>query len=184
MRFLEGRGLGPIALMGLSMGAAVAIVAAPELPVAAVVADAAFADLHHPIGNRMRGEGYPLAELGSRIIVAASAFRARARLISPIDRVARIAPRGLLLIAPRDDALISWRQSERLYEAAGEPKELWIVEGAEHANARWVAGEAYERRVLAFLERYLDAAPTAQSPSKARIGQHRRVEPIIPAGSS
>lgn len=184
VRFLEGRGLGPIALMGLSMGAAVAIVAAPELPVAAVVADAAFADLHHPIGNRMRGEGYPLAELGSRIIVAASAFRARARLISPIDRVARIAPRGLLLIAPRDDALISWRQSERLYEAAGEPKELWIVEGAEHANARWVAGEAYERRVLAFLERYLDAAPTAQSPSKARIGSASAGRAYNPAGSS
>jgi fermentation-respiration switch protein FrsA (DUF1100 family) len=156
--------------MGLSMGAAVAIVAAPELPVAAVVADAAFADLHHPIGNRMRGEGYPLAELGSRIIVFASAFRARARLISPIDRVARIAPRGLLLIAPREDALISWRQSERLYEAAGEPKELWVVEGAEHATARWVAGEAYEARVLAFLECHLDAASTVQvSPETASV---------------
>jgi fermentation-respiration switch protein FrsA (DUF1100 family) len=131
----------------------------------------------------MRGEGYPLAELGSRIIVAASAFRARARLISPIDRVTRIAPRGLLLIAPRDDALISWRQSERLYEAAGEPKELWIVEGAEHATARWVAGAAYETRVLAFLERYLDAAPTVQSALEARIGPASAGRAYNPAGS-
>jgi alpha-beta hydrolase superfamily lysophospholipase len=155
VRFLEERGLGPIALMGLSMGAAVAIVAAPDLPVAAVVADAAFAELQHPIASRLRGERYPFAELGSRLIVAAAWLRAGTRLISPIDRVARLAPRALLLIAPRDDALISWRQSERLYHAAGEPKELWVVDGAEHATARWVAGEAYERRVLEFLARHL-----------------------------
>lgn len=165
VRFLGGRGMGPIALMGLSMGAAVAIVSAPDLPVAGVVADAAFADLHHPIASRLRAERYPLAGLGSRLIVAASAVRARTRLISPIDRVARIAPRGLLLIAPRDDALISWRQSQRLYDAAREPKELWIVDGAEHATARWVAGEAYERRVLAFLDRHLDHGP----PTGARM---------------
>lgn len=169
VRFLSGRGLGPIALMGLSMGAAVAIVAAPDLPVAAVVADAAFADLHHPVASRMRGERYPLAGLGSRLIVAASALRARTRLISPIDRVAQIAPRGLLLIAPRNDALISWRQSQRLFDAAHEPKELWIVEGAEHATARWVAGEAYEERVLAFLGRHLDPEATraARAPDPA-----------------
>lgn len=159
VHFLEHRGMGPIALMGLSMGAAVAIVAAPDLPVTAVVADAAFADLHHPVASRMRAERYPFAGLGSRLIVAASALRAGTRLISPIDRVAQIAPRGLLLIAPRDDALISWRQSQRLYDAAKEPKELWIVDGAEHATARWVAGEAYERRVLGFLARHLDPAP-------------------------
>ncbi len=159
VRLLEGRGMGPIALLGLSMGAAVAIVAAPELPVAAVVADAAFAELHHPIANQLRAARYPFAELGARIIVWAAWLRAGTRLISPIDCVARIAPRGLLLIAPRDDALISWRQSRKLFEAAGEPKELWIVDGAEHATARWVAGAAYEARVLAFLDRYLSAAP-------------------------
>lgn len=172
VRFLEGRGLGPIALMGLSMGAAVAIVAAPDLPVAAVVADAAFADLHHPIASRMRAMRYPLPRLGSRLIVAAAWLRARTRMISPVDRVARIAPRGLLLIAPRNDALISWRQSARLYAAAREPKELWIVEGAEHATARWVAGEAYEERVLAFLARHLDAA-AALRPADAAVARTR-----------
>lgn len=155
VRFLQGRGLGPIALIGLSMGASVAIVSAPDLPVAAVVADAAFADLRNPIANRMRGEGYPLARLGAWIIVAAASIRARARLLSPIDRVAGISPRGLLLIAPKEDALIDWTQSLRLYEAARGPKELYIVEGAEHSTARWVGGRQYERRVLSFLGQHL-----------------------------
>ena len=155
VRFLQGRGLSPIALLGLSMGASVAIVAAPDLPVAAVVADAAFADIRNPIANRMRGERYPLAGLGARIIVAAASIRARVRLVSPIDRVAAIAPRGLLLIAPREDALIDYTESLRLYAAAREPKELYVVDDAEHATARWVGGREYERRVLSFLEQHL-----------------------------
>ena len=130
VRFLESRGLGPIALFGISMGASIAIVSAPDLPVAAVVADAAFAELRHPVANRLREGGYPLSELGARVVVGGAMLRTRARLAGPIRAVAGIAPRPLLLIAPREDQLISWRQSLRLYEAAGEPKELMVVEGA------------------------------------------------------
>ena len=155
VRFLEGRGLGPTALFGVSMGAAIAIVAAPDLPVAAVIADAAFAELHHPVANRMREMGYPLAEFGARAIVAGASLRTRTLLSDPVRAVARIAPRPLLLIAPREDRLISWRQSLRLYEAAGEPKELMVVDDAGHAEAYAVDPEAYRRRVLDFLERHL-----------------------------
>lgn len=155
VRFAESRGLGPTALFGISMGAAIAILAAPDLPVAAVVADAAFADLHHPIASRLREGGYPLSRLGSRLVVGGATLRARSRLTDPIRAVARIAPRALLLIAPREDRLISWRQSLRLFEAAGEPKELMVVEGAGHAEAYAVDPKAYRERVLGFLERYL-----------------------------
>jgi alpha-beta hydrolase superfamily lysophospholipase len=155
VRFAESRGLGPTALFGISMGAAIAILAAPDLPVAAVVADAAFADLHHPIASRLREGGYPLSRIGSRLVVGGATLRARSRLTDPIRAVARIAPRALLIIAPREDRLISWRQSLRLFEAAGEPKELMVVEGAGHAEAYAVDPKAYRERVLGFLERHL-----------------------------
>jgi dipeptidyl aminopeptidase/acylaminoacyl peptidase len=169
VRLLEGRGLGPIALFGVSMGGATAIIAAPDLPVAAVVADAAYADIRHPIANRMRELRLPFPGLGSRLIVVGAALRTRTRLISPIDRVAAIAPRGLLLIAPRLDRLVSWRQSVRLYESAGDPKELMVVDGAEHGEARAVGGDAYERRVLGFLERYLEPG-SSRSHAQERVG--------------
>lgn len=169
VRLLEGRGFGPIALYGISMGGATAIIAAPELPVAAVIADAAYANIRHPIVNRMREQRLPLPGLGSRLIIIGAALRARTRLISPIDRVAAIAPRGLLLIAPRQDRLVSWRQSVRLYESAGDPKELFVVDGAEHGEARAVGGEAYERRVLTFLERYLEPQ-ASRAQAKERTG--------------
>jgi pimeloyl-ACP methyl ester carboxylesterase len=159
VRFLGDRGFGPIALAGVSMGAAIAIVAAPELPVAAVVADAAFARISHPIANRMREIGYPLPEVGARAIVAAASVRTRSRMLDPIDAVGRITPKALLLIAPKDDRLISWRQSVELYEAAGEPKELLVVEGAGHAEALAVDPDRDRSRVLEFLERHLEVGP-------------------------
>lgn len=159
VRFLENRGYGPVALMGISMGGAVAIMAAPDLPVAAVVADAAYGRVENPIANRMRESRYPLAGLGARLIVAAASLRARVRLRQPIERVAEIAPRGLLLIAPRDDRLVSWTESRELFERAREPKELYVVPGAGHSEALSVAGAGYVERVLAFLGRHLDGEP-------------------------
>jgi dipeptidyl aminopeptidase/acylaminoacyl peptidase len=159
VRFLEGRGLGPIALMGISMGGSVAIMAAPDLPVAAVIADAAYAELSNPISNRLRDEGYPLTRLGAGLVLTAASLRARVRLRSPIHRVAQIAPRALLLISPGEDRLVSPHQSLRMFRAAGEPKELFVVPGAAHAEAHLVAPEAYERRVLDFLARHLDGEP-------------------------
>jgi alpha-beta hydrolase superfamily lysophospholipase len=157
VRFCEARGLGPIALFGISMGAATAIVAGADLPVAAVVADAPFAELHHPIANRMREVGYPLAEVGARVIVAGAALRTRTRLRDPIDVVARIAPRPLLIISPSGDRLIHADQSERLYRRAGEPKQILRVAGAGHAEAYAVDPHRYRSTVLDFLERHLPA---------------------------
>ena len=159
VRFVEGRGLGPIALMGISMGGSVAIMAAPDLPVAAVVADAAYAELRDPIANRMREVGYPLARLGATLVLAAASVRARVWLRSPMHRVAQISPRALLLISPGEDRLVSPHQSQRMFRAAGEPKELFVVPGAAHAEAHLTAPEAYERRVLDFLARHLDGEP-------------------------
>ena len=155
VRFLGARGLGPIALFGISMGGATAIVAGAELPVAAVVADAPFAELHHPVANRMREVGYPLAELGARAIVAGAMLRTRTVLRDPIDVVAAVSPRPLLIISPGDDRLIHADQSERLFRRAGEPKEILRIPGAGHAEAYAADPERYQAAVLDFLERHL-----------------------------
>ena len=155
VRFVESRGLGPAALFGISMGASTAIVAAPDVPVAAVVADAPFAALHHPVGNRMGELGYPLSRVGARLIVTALALRTRSRLADPIRMVHRIAPRALLIIAPQEDRLIDWHQSEELFAAARQPKELYVVPGAAHADAYATDPDAYRSRVRAFLDRHL-----------------------------
>jgi pimeloyl-ACP methyl ester carboxylesterase len=155
--FCRRHGLGPVALYGISMGAAIAIIAAPDLPVSAVIADSAYARLRHPIANRLRMSRYPLARVGSRAILAAAALRVRVRLPDPIERVAAIAPRPLLVIAARDDPLIHYSESVALHAAARQPKELWVVDGAGHSQGVVAGGDAYRQRILDFLERHLGA---------------------------
>jgi fermentation-respiration switch protein FrsA (DUF1100 family) len=42
-----------------------------------------------------------------------------------------------------------------MHKAAGEPKELWIVEGAGHVDAYFQNRREYSRRVAAFFEEHL-----------------------------
>ena len=51
--------------------------------------------------------------------------------------------------------MISVQMSQDLYDAAGGPKELLIVEGAGHAQAQDKDPEAYYGAIAAFLEEYL-----------------------------
>ena len=77
--------------------------------------------------------------------------------IAPIEGIRHIrAP--LLLIAGDRDRHTLLSQSRRLFEAAPEPKSLWVVPGAAHVSFHDFSPDAYERRVLEFLERTLGSA--------------------------
>lgn len=53
----------------------------------------------------------------------------------PIDYIGRIAPRPVLIMHGTRDAIVDPAMAHRLYEAAGEPKKLWLIEGADHYGA-------------------------------------------------
>jgi dipeptidyl aminopeptidase/acylaminoacyl peptidase len=75
----------------------------------------------------------------------------------------RLAPRPLLMIHGQDDTYIKADMTSRLFEFAGQPKELWMVEKAKHNQSLQVAGDEYRRRVLNFFEMHLAGV----SPPKA-----------------
>jgi alpha-beta hydrolase superfamily lysophospholipase len=54
------------------------------------------------------------------------------REVTPVNWIDKIAPRPLLILQGQDDDLIEEEQAWRLYEKAGEPKEIAIVAGAGH----------------------------------------------------
>jgi len=53
------------------------------------------------------------------------------------------------------DVVISKASGERLYQAAGEPKELWFEPKVGHASFDGALPGEYERRVTAFFDKYL-----------------------------
>ena len=81
--------------------------------------------------------------------------------------VARLAPRPWLAIHGQKDAYIGVGIARALFERAGEPKELWIVEGAKHNRCREKDPVAYEGRVSAFVRRF---APRGQPVPKPEEG--------------
>src|SRR5829696_7017846 len=90
------------------------------------------------------------------VLTAATAVFSNHRPPPPIvDRIGRIAPRSVFLIyADPGMGGESVRQPE-YYAAAGEPKAIWKVPGAEHTGGLDARPAEYERRVTGFFDRAL-----------------------------
>jgi len=54
------------------------------------------------------------------------------KLVSPVKYVAGIAPRPLLLVHSSKDEVVEVSHAYKLYDSAEEPKQIIIVDGAEH----------------------------------------------------
>jgi uncharacterized protein len=108
-----------IGMVGYSMGAFLSVSLAADEPLIRAVVLAAGGDLP---------QGTP--------------FSAVARMVAdPLRAVRRIAPRPLLMVHGRRDRTVRPEQAERLYQAAGEPKEIrWWDAG--HYLPQAASGEA------------------------------------------
>ncbi len=75
----------------------------------------------------------------------------------PVDVIGQIAPRAILLIHAADDQNTTTPLSgeRRLYAAAGQPKEQWIVPHGGHVGALNAYPQEYQQHVLAFFAQYL-----------------------------
>jgi len=160
---LQSKGTSRLGVLGFSFGGAVGIAtAAQSEAILAVVSDGGFTELRKVVEAGSRKKDFP--PLLVALVVPLTLWMAGRRLgcnlseADPLRWVDKIAPRALLLIHGAEDPYISGEDVHRLYEAAGEPKELWIVAGAGHRQADEVRPGEYRRRLLGFFDRYLGGA--------------------------
>lgn len=152
---IDGAHLG---ILGLSLGGALAILAASDSPaVRAVVAESAFRSVRSAVRQNFRRfthlPSFPCAELTTRLTEWRQ--RVSAARVSPEREVARLRRCALLLIHAVDDPIISVRDSEAIYARAAEPKALWRVPSAAHAMAYNTLQDLYAARVVSFFDRWL-----------------------------
>ncbi len=158
----EGCDPGRIALVGFSGGGAVSIICASRgrglAGVAAVSAPADFSAL-----LAREGMGEFIAHARDIGIIRDPAFPPceeeyyRGMIAcNPIEYVAEVAPTPLLIVHGDEDETVPVEAAYRLYEAASDPKELYIVNGGGH-QLRFNP-EAMEKTVSWTLER-LGAGP-------------------------
>jgi dipeptidyl aminopeptidase/acylaminoacyl peptidase len=152
-----------IGAMGCSMGSAVTIgAAAVEPAIKAAVAEAVYADMRE-LWDRFGYTGIrgtpihwtwgPLLRLTARMWTGEKVGDFR-----PEALIGQISPRPIFIIhSEYDNGACTVSDARRLYAAANEPKELWIVPGAGHCSAHYYQTEEYERRILAFFDQALRA---------------------------
>ena len=149
-------GTNKVAVLGISLGAGAAILAAANDPrISAVVADSAWTDQDLqlsrlsfiPLGP-IRVPLPPLGIAAVNAMVGADVTKAR-----PLDAIARISPRPVLLIHSADDdnATTPVEGARKLFAAAGEPKDLWVAPRGGHVGAINAFPDEYRARVLGFL---------------------------------
>lgn len=145
-----------VALFGASMGGAVCLMAAADDPsVEAVVAESPYASFNGVVarfGRLFYGlPPFPFARLTLWAVRRRLGFNPED--FAPERIIGRIAPRPVFLIQGSQDRRMPPTEGERLYAAAGEPKELWTVPGADHGEISDVAGRDYAARITDFFRR-------------------------------
>ena len=165
---------GPLIVYGQSLGGSVAIRAvacsASRQRVAAVIADSAFSSYRGIAREKLAGVWltwplqWPLSLLISDRYAA-------------IDVVDRISPIPLLLIHGERDVVVDASHSRRLYAAAREPKDLWLIPEGVHTDA--VSRDTVRERLADFMDLAVERARGIRKPAQAGPMRDRRdtIEP-------
>lgn len=144
--------------VGYSMGAAIAIMAAARAPeIEAIVADSPFATHKSPIEFAVRRTLHLPFILFEWMTDTILWWRAgyRSNQVEPLRDIGRIAPRPVMIIHGLKDSIVNPNDAPLLYKAAGNPKELWLIPGADHCGAYFEDRVAYVEKLTKFFDQYL-----------------------------
>jgi len=143
-----------IVAFGQSLGGAVAaVVAAERKEIRAVVLDSTFSSY------RRIGSLHLQRTLYFRWLADAIAWLGLSGGYDPIDYVARISPRPLLVIASAEDRICFAESGRELFDAAAEPREFVLVPESDHLETVVENVDDVQQEILRLFERALDGSP-------------------------
>ena len=141
---LDAHGIGEALVVGTSLGAAVALQAAPTEPrIRAIIAHAPFVDLRSAIKDRSGLVPKRWVEGGIEQAQTDAGFDVDQ--VSPLEAAAHVTVPVLLIHGSKDPWTPPWH-SERIFAALQGPKERYVVDGAGHDGVLW-RDDAWARMV-------------------------------------
>lgn len=147
-----------VGIFGVSMGGSLVLQYAAQNPqLKAVVADCAFSSITDTVETSVRFfTGLPPFPFAPLILFwVERELGVDASSIDAKQWVGRISPRPVFLLQGGADVVVSPESGARLFEAAKEPKELWVDPELGHAQFLEKRPVEFERRVIKFYDRYL-----------------------------
>jgi hypothetical protein len=164
-RTLMGLGFNKIAALGISEGAAGAIMAQAEQPLfTAIVADSSYANLEQlfmrsPSMSRMNP-----AFVRTVMWEAQLWFGRKLDKISPVTDAGDLGNCSLLIIQNRDDQVTPLTDGQAILVAAGPGARMWTVPSSGHGDAVYEDPREYAARVIKFLDASFQIAAPAAKP--------------------
>jgi fermentation-respiration switch protein FrsA (DUF1100 family) len=147
-----------IGIIGNSYGGMLSIqYAAQNENIKAVVANCAFSSMPDTVATSVTHfTGLPEFPFVPLIVFWAEADTGvKMEEIDATKWISQISPRPVFLMQGGKDTVISPESGQLLYDAAGEPKELWYDAELGHVEFDKERPEEYETRVSAFFDQYL-----------------------------
>ncbi len=149
--------LARLGVFGMSMGAAVAVMAMPDHPeLKAAVLESPFPSYRNVVRrwawNNLRVPYFPLVVM-ALFFLKIRVGDPRVDQYSPVRFIKKIAPRPLFLIGGSEDKLMPEHDVRELHAAAEEPKQIWFVPGADHGRCHEASPLEYETRVIEFFRK-------------------------------
>lgn len=146
----------PVGVIGISLGAAAAVLADPPLDVQAMVLEMMYPTIEEATKDRIEMRLGTPGRIISPLLTAQIPGRAgcKPQDLRPINQVAFIkVPK--LFVAGTADRDTKFSEAQAIFTAAAEPKQFMPVEGAAHEDLHDFNKAQYEKTVLAFLDKYL-----------------------------
>jgi fermentation-respiration switch protein FrsA (DUF1100 family) len=145
-------GVQHVGAWGGSMGAVTMIRATAQYPqIEALIADSPFTSLEEEMDLRV-----PFPVMRSLIqFFATWETGVGPDSVRPIDDIASISPRPVFIIQGMGDGMIPPDSAQRLYNAAREPRQLWVENDVPHLNMYSYYKTQYIKRAIKFFDQYL-----------------------------
>lgn len=137
-----------VVLFGQSLGGAIGtVLTGQRSEIRAMAVEGAFSDYRREAAFVSAGNVImrPFAGWLSRTLISEG--------LEPIDWVGKIAPRPTLFVCGTKDRIVDHQQTVALHDAAGEPKELCVIDGGGHTDS--TREEPGRERIATFFERSL-----------------------------
>jgi fermentation-respiration switch protein FrsA (DUF1100 family) len=145
-------GVEHVGAWGGSMGGATLIRAAAQYPeIEALVVDSSFTSLSDEFDFLVP---YPVINPVAKLLMWAQTGISIDN-VSPLEDIAKISPRPVYVIQGTGDTVASPYSAEALFNAAKEPRFLWVEENVPHLAMVLDNPGRYQRRVVNFFDEYL-----------------------------
>jgi fermentation-respiration switch protein FrsA (DUF1100 family) len=121
-----------------------------------VVLESMYPTIEEATSNRLRHYLGPIGPIFAPVLLVQLPLRAGVQVeqLRPIAAIAKLGSPVMTASGSRDHDTPS-RETVRIFDAANAPKELWIVEGADHVDLHRYAPAEYESKIGNFLAKYL-----------------------------